>query len=71
MIWDCLSRIAQSPPSQSSGAVVSVRCADSIFSIFALIFGKGMGSTQTPKIKAVVIDLVQTAESQQAVERDS
>lgn len=39
------------------------------FSIFALIFGKGMGSTQTPKIKAVVIDLVQTAESQQAVER--
>ncbi len=39
------------------------------FSIFAMIFGKGMGSTQTPKIKAVVIDSVQTAESQQAVER--
>jgi ABC-2 type transport system permease protein len=39
------------------------------FSIFALIFGEGLGSSSTSKIKAVVVDRVGDAASAAAVER--
>lgn len=39
------------------------------FSIFAVIFGKGMGGSQTPKIKAIVVDSVGSVQSRLAIER--
>lgn len=39
------------------------------FSIFALIFGKGLGNSSTPKIKAVAVDAVGSPQSQLAIER--
>lgn len=39
------------------------------FSIFAVIFGRGLGSTQTPKIKTVVVDTIGNEASRAAAER--
>lgn len=39
------------------------------FSIFALIFGRGLGGSSTPKIKAVAIDSVGTPQSRLVIER--
>lgn len=39
------------------------------FSIFAVIFGKGLGGSRVPKIKAIAVDAAGSPQSRQAIER--